>query len=627
MKTPLATLTLQGDAVGAQPLLHVTSGTPESPFARMLNAHMEFGINGALQEFIPAKDPLGVASISAVDVQTLGKLETPALLPTHLHLLSSSVTYASETPELPVQTDSEAVVVASIEPASPEFDSGTPDVSEVQKETLSPIDDVQVADTGTTGNLQAEEEIMNTPAVQITQATNAQNTVRQNQNDAISADSSFDRVLDQQVANRQQDQKNLEKQSSARNKERSENKDNEASADASEEVSQDSNKHTEELARTTPALIIEPDVSAHALAINHAITMAEALRPTQLPTNELSLKTALNASRDAALQTGATQDKLAADALLATNGKQAQISEALTKGNIDVPASDATATTPSLPITEEAPAGAIKLTGMTGLATPAEPAAMRPLTTNAAREAASAKSNAAAISLKDPAATAAIMAAQQERANAEGGKQDTQQFAQTELRTTASDVSTKDSFTNAFGTVLATGLPTTANGMPQVLSGLQSGAAGNSARLHAQVGHQGWNQALGQHMIMMAGTAQQTATLTLNPPDLGPLQVVLQVQNAQADATFITAQPEVKQALEAALPRLREMMEQAGIELGQATVNTGSPQQQETAQQQYGRGAQAHAKTLNADTEASVPMLAALPTTGANGRGMVDVFA
>jgi flagellar hook-length control protein FliK len=32
----------------------------------------------------------------------------------------------------------------------------------------------------------------------------------------------------------------------------------------------------------------------------------------------------------------------------------------------------------------------------------------------------------------------------------------------------------------------------------------------------------------------MVGSEEQTASLTLNPPDLGPLQVVLSVSNDQA---------------------------------------------------------------------------------------------
>jgi len=97
--------------------------------------------------------------------------------------------------------------------------------------------------------------------------------------------------------------------------------------------------------------------------------------------------------------------------------------------------------------------------------------------------------------------------------------------------------------------------------------------------LYSRVGTPAWDQQLGQKVIFMAAGGEQSATMELNPPDLGPLQVVLSVSKDQATAAFTSAAPEVRQALEAALPRLREMMGEAGITLGNATVSSGSGQQ------------------------------------------------
>lgn len=101
-----------------------------------------------------------------------------------------------------------------------------------------------------------------------------------------------------------------------------------------------------------------------------------------------------------------------------------------------------------------------------------------------------------------------------------------------------------------------------------------------SDKLAGRVGTPAWDQQLGQKVVWMAAGGDQSATLTLNPPDLGPVQVVLTVTNDQADAAFMSAQPEVRQALEAAMPRLREMMSEAGIAFGSATVSAGTPEQQ-----------------------------------------------
>ncbi len=128
-------------------------------------------------------------------------------------------------------------------------------------------------------------------------------------------------------------------------------------------------------------------------------------------------------------------------------------------------------------------------------------------------------------------------------------------------------------------------------------------------------------------MIWMAAGAQQTASLTLNPPELGPLQVILSLNNSQANATFIAAQPEVRQALEAAMPRLREMLGDAGIQLGQASVNAGNPGQEQGFSQQNNDSTQ-HRKKANSDSLSDTALATVLPIPpGTRGRGMVDTFA
>lgn len=192
----------------------------------------------------------------------------------------------------------------------------------------------------------------------------------------------------------------------------------------------------------------------------------------------------------------------------------------------------------------------------------------------------------------------------------------------------------------AVAEVLAKRVPETARGAERLpdfaatLSAAQSAqpiaptvaaAAGLHARNHLQppVGTQAWNQALGDRIVWMVAGGQQSAALTLNPPDLGPMQVVLSVSNEQATANFFAAQPEVRQALEAALPRLREMMQDAGIQLGQATVSADTPSQQDMRDSgpQRAAGGFAHSGP-DRGTEAALP-----PPAARTGRGLVDMFA
>ena len=118
----------------------------------------------------------------------------------------------------------------------------------------------------------------------------------------------------------------------------------------------------------------------------------------------------------------------------------------------------------------------------------------------------------------------------------------------------------------------------------------------------------------------MAGSDEQIASLTLNPPDLGPMQIVLAVTDDKASVNFTSAQPEVRQALEAAMPRLREMLGETGIALGEATVSAGTPG--EHTHDERGR----HAGTTVKSGPAGDAMAPA-PAPVQRPLGLVDTFA
>lgn len=120
----------------------------------------------------------------------------------------------------------------------------------------------------------------------------------------------------------------------------------------------------------------------------------------------------------------------------------------------------------------------------------------------------------------------------------------------------------------------------------------QAAAGVASDRIAARVGTPAWDNQVGQKIVWMVAGQEQSATLTLNPPDMGPMQVVLSVTNDQATVTFSANQLEVRQALENAMPKLREMMSESGIALGNATVDAGTPDQRQAQGDQPGRSGQ-----------------------------------
>jgi len=158
---------------------------------------------------------------------------------------------------------------------------------------------------------------------------------------------------------------------------------------------------------------------------------------------------------------------------------------------------------------------------------------------------------------------------------------------------------------------------------------LQTAQAAGSAptdRLSARVGTPAWDNQVGQKVIWMVGGEDQSATLELNPPDLGPVQVVLNVSNDLASVTFSAQQLEVRQALENALPRLREMMSESGIALGNATVNAGAEGRQ--GQDGQGSGGSGRGRGGNGGGDSDVAEVTPRARTRViGGAGAVDTFA
>jgi flagellar hook-length control protein FliK len=82
-----------------------------------------------------------------------------------------------------------------------------------------------------------------------------------------------------------------------------------------------------------------------------------------------------------------------------------------------------------------------------------------------------------------------------------------------------------------------------------------------------------WGDEFNQKITWLATNKEQSAELHLNPPQLGPMDVVLKVSGDQATALFTSPHAAVREAIEQALPKLREMMADNGITLGNATVS------------------------------------------------------
>ncbi|BBP45543.1 hypothetical protein THMIRHAS_09160 [Thiosulfatimonas sediminis] len=125
------------------------------------------------------------------------------------------------------------------------------------------------------------------------------------------------------------------------------------------------------------------------------------------------------------------------------------------------------------------------------------------------------------------------------------------------------------------------------------------------------VRHPQWGQAFGQRVTYMLNAQVQQAQITLNPEKLGPIQIKLHFDRDQQMQLSVVAQHgATRDAIDASLPRLREMLEQQGINLASVDVETGAnfAEQQAQAQENQttsGLGAQG-AGSVGVDEESNV---------------------
>lgn len=139
-------------------------------------------------------------------------------------------------------------------------------------------------------------------------------------------------------------------------------------------------------------------------------------------------------------------------------------------------------------------------------------------------------------------------------------------------------------------------------------------------------GAAGWSEEVGNRVTWMATRMESRAELVLTPPQLGRVEVNLSVRGELANASFVSANPAVREALEAALPRLREILAEAGIQLGQAQV--GAEHRGHAAGERRGDASGERTRDDAGNMASSRGGENLLPAAGLkSGRGLVDVFA
>lgn len=164
--------------------------------------------------------------------------------------------------------------------------------------------------------------------------------------------------------------------------------------------------------------------------------------------------------------------------------------------------------------------------------------------------------------------------------------------------------------------------------IPQAtLAAMTGTATGNptagTQTVSTPLGSPAWGDDFSQKVSWMISQKNQVAELHLNPPNLGPLDVVIKITDNQATALFTSPHAMVRDAVESALPKLRELMADNGIMLSNATVGDQSPRDREA-----GDSSARNTGSMNRrDSEASITEAPASVPLVRRHNGVLDTFA
>lgn len=102
---------------------------------------------------------------------------------------------------------------------------------------------------------------------------------------------------------------------------------------------------------------------------------------------------------------------------------------------------------------------------------------------------------------------------------------------------------------------------------------------GYATSVELPVGHAEWGDKVAGKLTWLTARNMSVAEIHLTPPDMGPMEVKVQVQQEQANITVHSANPVVREQLELHSQRLRDMLSEQGISLENFDVSdSGSDQ-------------------------------------------------
>ena len=138
--------------------------------------------------------------------------------------------------------------------------------------------------------------------------------------------------------------------------------------------------------------------------------------------------------------------------------------------------------------------------------------------------------------------------------------------------------------------------------------------------IETRVGETTWSDEIGQKIVLLINKETHFAQIKLNPAELGRIEVRINMAQDQAEIRFAITNSDTREAIEAALPRLKEMLADNGITLGGTSIGD-----------EHFHDGEASPSSRREKTSTSGPTLISAPaqsiTSAGPGNRLVDTFA
>jgi flagellar hook-length control protein FliK len=146
-------------------------------------------------------------------------------------------------------------------------------------------------------------------------------------------------------------------------------------------------------------------------------------------------------------------------------------------------------------------------------------------------------------------------------------------------------------------------------------------------KLSVPFNQSGWGENLGRQLSLLLAKNMDSAQIQLDPPELGPLVVKIQINQDQVSLQFTSGHAVVREALEQSSQRLQQMFNDEGLELVDVGVfdQKSGKDSEANERDKQGKSESGRADSSDNSAEESVGLLTHARNIGVDN-GNIDYF-